>query len=150
MAKSTVKPSSGTRPPKKPRIFRHKAGKRADLGNIKFRSKWEANYARYLKYMEAEGRIISWAYEPKRFDFPGKNSNSFYIPDFAVLVRFGGPESDDYRTEYHEVKAYMDGPSKTKLRRMAKYFPDSRVIVIGKESYRQIEDDMCKIISEWE
>lgn len=47
-----------------------KGGKRSDLG-IYVRSKWEANFARYLKWMVEKEEIKSWRYEPMSFEFRG-------------------------------------------------------------------------------
>lgn len=84
-------------------------GKRADLDYTFFRSKWEANYARYLTQM---GTV--WEYEPKTFEYPLKKGTRFYTPDFRLV------EHDIWV----EVKGRWDAKSKTKLRRFKKYFPD--------------------------
>lgn len=34
-----------------------------------FRSKWEANYARYLQWMKDQGKIAEWEHEPETFWF---------------------------------------------------------------------------------
>lgn len=39
---------------------------------------------------------------------------------------------------YHEVKGWMDPRSVTKIDRMAKYYPDVRLIVIGKNEYKSV------------
>lgn len=85
-------------------------GNRKDLDSGYFRSKWEANYARYLNQM-----VIIWEYEKKTFWFEGiKSGTTNYTPDFYLS------ESD----EWVEVKGQWDGKSKTKLRRFRKYHPD--------------------------
>ena len=48
-------------------------GAREDLGNIEFKSRWEANYARYLNSIG-----IAWEYEPHKYETPYK----WYLPDF--------------------------------------------------------------------
>jgi hypothetical protein len=55
---------------------RCKRGKRVDLGNIFFRSAWEANYARVLNY-----KNIKWEYEPTTFDLSDALT---YTPDFKL------------------------------------------------------------------
>src|SRR3990172_2886201 len=45
-----------------------KGGTRTDLG-FYVRSSWEANYARYLKWLQSNGEIIEWHYEPDTFNF---------------------------------------------------------------------------------
>jgi len=65
--------------------MKYKAGKRADLGNRFFRSKWEANYARYLEWMKNRGEITDWDYECDTFEFGRiKRGGRFYTPDFKV------------------------------------------------------------------
>lgn len=102
------------------------SGKRPDLGGQFFRSSWEANYARYLNLLKSQGRIRDWQYEVHTFVFEKiKRGTRMYTPDFKVLLLDG-------TYEWHEVKGWMDQPSKTRLKRMAKYFPSELVKVIGK------------------
>jgi hypothetical protein len=89
---------------------RIKGGKRKDLESDYFRSKWEANYARYLNQME-----VVWEYEKKVFWFDGiKSGTNNYTPDFYL------PDTD----EWVEVKGQWDSKSKTKLRRFKKHHPE--------------------------
>jgi hypothetical protein len=121
-----------------------KGGKRADLANRYFRSMWEANYARYLNWLLQKALIKSWEYEPDEFEFAGiKRGTRFYLPDFKV-TELGGS------VIYHEVKGFMDSKSATALKRMAKYFPGVKIIVIGKKSYAAISRDVRAFIPTWE
>jgi len=123
---------------------RSRGGIRDDLG-IYVRSSWEANYARYLNLLKARGKILKWAFEPTEFEFYEiKRGTRFYLPDFAIWI----DETED-PTYYVEVKGYMDKKSKTKLRRMAKYYPEIDVRVVGKKEYQQIAR-WAKVISGWE
>lgn len=117
-------------------------GKRADLG-IYVRSSWEANYARYLKFLQDQGLLTSWEYEPCEFHFPIKRGNTFYVPDFRVTW-------PDGTVEYHEVKGYMDKRSQTKLARMARYHPEIKIIIIDKLSYYDIYHKISGAIPGWE
>lgn len=111
---------------------RTKRGRREDLNNQYFRSAWEANYARYLTFLQERGEIASWAYEPKTFVFHGVTHGVLtYLPDFEVVERDG-------RATYHEVKGWMDPKSKAKLKRMAKYYPEVRIVLIDQDAYRAI------------
>ncbi|KKK49962.1 hypothetical protein LCGC14_3129780, partial [marine sediment metagenome] len=93
-------------------------------GKMFFRSKWEANYALYLDFLIDHKEIIKWEYEPDSFMFEQiKLGTRSYTPDFKIFNNSG-----DF--EYHEVKGYMDSKSKTKLKRMAKYYPDTKLILI--------------------
>ena len=49
-----------------------KAGWREIGGQrIYARSRWEANYARYLEWLRANGSIAKWEHEPETFWFEG-------------------------------------------------------------------------------
>ena len=120
-----------------------RGGKRADLG-IYVRSSMEANIARYLIFMMKQGEIIRWYYEPKNveFEFPVKKGSRFYKPDFVITWKSG-------KVEYWEVKGYMDAKSQTKLKRMAKYYPEIKIVVIDQKQYRAI-GKWAKLIKNWE
>lgn len=118
-------------------------GKRADLNNQYFRSAWEANFARYLNFLQAQGEIERWEYEPDEYEFHTiKRGNRYYIPDFKVF------ESDGSYV-YYEVKGYMDKDSATKLKRMAKYYPEETVHLIERDEYRAIAK-WKRLIEGWE
>lgn len=120
-----------------------RGGKREDLG-FYVRSGWEANYARYLNFLKEKSSIRDWEYEPDTFWFENiKRGTRSYTPDFKVWL-------DDTRYEYHEVKGYMDQKSKTKLKRMAKYYPDEKIIIIGNEEYKEIKNKLSRLINGWE
>ena len=87
-----------------------KGGYREDLKQY-FRSKTEANIARYYRY------IREWyIYEYKEFEFKTiKRGQRYYKPDFYL------PASDSWI----EVKGgYLRPGDKTKLRRFKKYYPE--------------------------
>ncbi len=121
-------------------------GRRPDLGSHFFRSSWEANYARYLNFMKGRGDILSWEYEPHTFWFEAiRRGVRSYMPDFKVTL------ASDGRIEWHEVKGWMDAKSRTKLSRMAKYFPHEVVRVIGPDWFRQaIRGGLASLLPGWE
>lgn len=119
-----------------------KGGRREDIG-LYVRSRWEANWARYLNLLKAQGQIADWAYEPETFEFPVKRGNRFYTPDFRVVL-------PDGVVEFHEVKGWMSPESKTKLKRMAKYHPDVKIVLIEKERYQGVARTVQALIPEWE
>ena len=122
---------------------RCRRGTREDLGFF-VRSRWEANYARYLKWLEANGQIAAWKYEPTTFRFEGVSRGPYtYKPDFLVI------EKDGTRA-YHEVKGWMDSASRSRLKRFAKFYPDERIVVIDQAAYRQIERKLSSVIRHWE
>lgn len=117
-------------------------GIRPDLG-FYVRSRWEANWARYLTWLQEQGQILRWEYEPCEFEFVSiKRGNRFYKPDFRITNLDGS-------IEYHEIKGFMDATSATKLKRMGKYFPEVVVILVDKEAYRAVAREM-KRLPHWE
>lgn len=123
---------------------RAKRGYRDDLGKFFFRSRWEANYARYLNLLKNNGQIAGWDFEPDTFWFEKiKRGVRSYMPDFKIT-------KNDGSVEYHEIKGWMDPKSVTKLKRMAKYHPDVVVVLIDSKAYREIEKSAKPLIPEWE
>jgi hypothetical protein len=121
----TLRTSTGT-------YKRGQGGKRADLDNAYYRSAWEANYARYLNWLKGQGLVAEWGYEILRFTFDQeKRGCRDYTPDFHVRWTNG-------EHEWHEVKGWMDAVSKSKLKKMRKYYPAERVVIIGPAEYRAI------------
>jgi hypothetical protein len=119
-------------------------GRRADLNNRYFRSSWEANYARYLNFLIKQKQLFRWEYEPDTFWFESiKRGVRSYLPDFKLW------DNEDSIPYYVEVKGWMDSKSKTKLSRMAKYYPDIKVIVVGATEYKEISKFKA-LISDWE
>jgi hypothetical protein len=123
---------------------RGKGGRRADLDNRYFRSRWEANWARYLNLLVAQGVIARWEYEVDTFEFEGiKRGSRFYTPDFKV--HYG-----DGSFVYHEVKGWMDPRSKTKLDRMKRRFPQVAIEIVDQARYRAIRETAAGLIPNWE
>ena len=114
------------------------------------RSKWEKNYARYLQFLKENGGIDDWEHEPDTFWFDGiKRGVTSYLPDFKVF----GPDRDEdglFVVRYHEVKGYMDGKSKTKLKRMAKYHPEVEMILVDGPAYKALAKLMKPVLADWE
>lgn len=123
---------------------RTKSGKREDLGGQFFRSSWEANYARYLNFLIKIGKVEKWEFENIVFDFDKiKRGTRSYTPDFAIWETDGS-------FYYVEVKGWMDAKSKTKLKRMAKYYPDVEIRVVGNKEYKEIARKFKSVIKNWE
>jgi hypothetical protein len=136
LSKSGVKPRSGCT---------WKAGWRT-IGGVEkyYRSRWEANYARYLEWLKQRGNIQSWEHEPETFWFESiKRGCRSYLPDFKVIEKNG-------ETVYHEVKGWMDARSKTKIKRMAKYHPLVKLTVIDSKRYAKLEKQVAGLIPTWE
>lgn len=118
-------------------------GRRPDLDNRYFRSRWEANYARYLNWLVEQGQIVRWEYEPDTFEFPVKRGNRLYTPDFKVF-------NNDGTFEYHEVKGWMDPGSITKLKRMRIHHKHIKMVVIDAKYYRALSKQIGDCIPNWE
>lgn len=110
-------------------------------GTMYFRSKWEANYALYLDFLVEKEQIKNWEYEADVFMFEEvKIGTRSYRPDFKIF-NFNGS------IEYHEVKGYMDSKSKTKLRRMLKYYPEIKLVLIERDAYTDIKKKLGKALN---
>lgn len=110
---------------------------------IFFRSRWEANYARFLEWLRGRAEILSWDYEPKTFWFESiRRGCRSYTPDFQVRSESG--------EEWHEVKGWMDPKSRVKLERMARHHPAERVVLVDAARYREIERKLGGVVPGWE
>lgn len=120
-------------------------GRREDLGGLYLRSSWEANYARYLNWMKKQKQILEWEYEVHTFVFEKiKRGTRAYTPDFKITYANG-------KHEWHEVKGWMDPKSVTRLKRMKKYFPEEKVIVIDKMWFRVARvQGIASLVPGWE
>ena len=108
-----------------------------------FRSSWEKNYACYLEWLKNKGEIKNWRFETKTFWFNNiKRGVRSYLPDFEITDKKGN-------IEYHEVKGWMDKRSQTKINRMAKYYPEVKLIIIDSTQYKEIKK-WSKLIEGWE
>lgn len=97
-----------------------------------FRSRWEYLYAEYLEFLKMNGQIRNWRFEPKFFEFPVAHGTTRYLPDFEITELDG-------ETWYAEVKGYFDQKSKTKLKRMARYYPDVKLVLVQGDFIKSIE-----------
>jgi len=110
------------------------------------RSLWEANYARYLQYLQDKGRIRFWLHEPKTFYFDGiMRGCTNYTPDFFVCT--GATDDEGY---WVEVKGFMDAKSATKIKRFQKYYPEEKLVVVDKEWFKVNNGRFKELIPDWE
>lgn len=121
-----------------------KAGWREIGGKRKyFRSQWEANYACYLEWLKTLGEIKEWEHEAETFWFHEiKRGSITYLPDFRVTENNGS-------VAFHEVKGWMDDRSKIKLKRMAKYYPHVRVVLIDASAYKALSQKVSRLVPGW-
>jgi hypothetical protein len=110
--------------------------------NIFFRSRWEANYARYLEYLKERGEILEWKHEPKLFLFKDAVKATSYLPDFLVITNDGH--------SYHEVKGWMDDRSIEKLRLMSEFYPEETIVLIDAKWFKKNETALKCHIDGWE
>lgn len=111
---------------------------------IYVKSKWEKNIALYLEWCKTNKSIKDWWYEPDTFWFEGiKRGVCSYKPDFKLLLN-----NDTF--EYIEVKGFMDNKSKTKMKRMKKYYPKISVRIIGAGWFSENNNAMKSQIEGWE
>lgn len=87
-----------------------------------FRSRWEANYARYLQSLKENKLIFDWLYEPDVLYF--ENEHKSYIPDFKIICK-------NNNIQYHEVKGWYDERSKCIFSLMKKYYPNVTLLIIN-------------------
>jgi hypothetical protein len=109
-----------------------------------FRSKWEYNYACFLQFLKENNQIIEWEHEPETFWFENiKRGTRSYLPDYKVTHLKGN-------VEYVEVKGYMDSKSATKIKRMAIYYPEIKLRVVGKEWFAENNKKLRNVLKNWE
>lgn len=123
-----------------------KGGKRPDLNGQYFRSRYEANYARYLNFLITNGEpIAKWEYEPDTFEFGKiKRGTRFYTPDFKLYFKDG-------HIEYHEIKGWDYPRGRTARKRFAKYYPHLTLVLIDADWFKAIKKQgVSRMIEGWE
>ena len=90
-----------------------------------FKSGLEHRWAIYLEFLKHTDppEIVSWAYEPHKFEFKVRSGTVFYVPDFLVV----------YPGEiclWHEVKGHFKQKDVTKFHRMHIYYPSERILLV--------------------
>lgn len=111
---------------------RCKRGKRRDLGDIFFRSAWEANYARILNLQN-----IAWEYEPNTFQL---TETETYTPDFKLSSH-----------EYVEIKGWWTDTSKRKIALFQAKYPENSLQIISRPEYIELSKQFQPLLgSNWE
>lgn len=115
-----------------PRAARARAGIRPDISpTLYFYSRWEANYARLLDYLD-----IYWVHQPRAFTLPSQK----YTPDFYL------PEIDTYI----EIKNYLSAYSKKRDEEFRAAYPKVRLRMILGAEYHELERKYGHTIPHWE
>lgn len=121
------------------------AGVRPDIGPMYFRSRWEANYARYLKLLKRMNAIEDWDYEQETFWFEKiKRGVRSYKPDFRVWYKGDGEPT------CIEIKGWVQPKDRTKWDRMRRYYPGVRLEIVGAKEYRALASKWAASIPFWE
>lgn len=115
--------------------------------NCYFRSQFEYKWACYLQFLKDSKIIKDWFYEPDIFIFEGERTAPVqYRPDFKLI-------GTDSKELYQECKGYHDGQTNSKLRRMARHYPDvvmelvlMRIPKKGKVNRRRIAEKYVRRI----
>ena len=68
-----------------------------------------------------------------------RHGTTRYLPDFKVT-------NNNLAVEFWEVKGYMDSRSKTKLKRMAKYYPDVKLVLVDSMYYNDIKKKLGTVL----
>lgn len=91
------------------------------LGRLKAgaMNKTEAEYAALLEARKAAGEVLWFKFEGFKLRLA---DNTFYTPDFAVLLRSGAMEC-------HEVKGFMRDDANVKIKVAADLYPFEFVVV---------------------
>ena len=109
-----------------------------------YRSRWEANYARYLEFLKSTGNIKEWFHEPETFWFPTiKRGSLSYLPDFKVI-------KNDETHYWVEVKGWMCPRSITKIKRFKKYFKEEKLEIVQAPWFSSNAKKLIGIIKDWE
>lgn len=117
--------------PTSPRAARAKAGVRADLGDIYFYSRWEANFARLLDFFS-----IRWVHQPKTFRLLRQNyTPDFYLPELDLFV---------------EIKNFLAPYSYQRDQEFRLCYPDTQLLLLLKEEYLILQEQYAEKIRNWE
>ena len=111
------------------RLFRRKFGNvpchvTIDGTEYHFKSKFEYRYAQYLEILRTQGHPNDkWFYESTTYTFQQETRGAkVYTPDFRVWT--------NDKLILHETKGMLSGSDVTKFKRMAKYYPGVKIILI--------------------
>jgi|SRR6185369_9319599 len=124
------------KPRKKRQVYSF--GVRPDIDDeYKFRSSWEANFARLLNHLG-----LRWRFEYKRFFM--KNGDS-YLPDFLILT-----EDNPWKTKWIEIKGLWHKGDKRRMISFLNQYPEEKLYILTGKEYRLLAKQYKKIIPNWE
>ena len=124
------------KPRKKAQVYSY--GVRKDIDDTyKFRSSWEANFARILDYLH-----VRYRFEYKRFFM--KNGDS-YLPDFLLMT-----EDNPWKAKWIEIKGLWHKGDKRRIISFMNENPEETLHIITGKEYRQLAKQYKKLIPNWE
>lgn len=124
------------KPKKKTQVYSY--GVRPDIDDIyKFRSSWEANFARLLNHLQ-----LRWRFEYKRFFM--KNGET-YLPDFLIMT-----EDNPWNCKWIEIKGLWHKGDKRRIISFMNEFPEETIHIVTSKEYRQLVKKYKKLIPNWE
>lgn len=94
---------------------RSRIGKRKDLGRF-YRSSWESNFHRYIKYLEPATDLKYESVTYSFFEFGIRRGQVTYTPDFLLTY-------PDGTAMLVEIKGFFSPQDVTKLRRFKRFYP---------------------------
>lgn len=122
----------------------HAGWREIDGEKYYFRSRWEANYGKYLAFLKQQKQIANWEHEPKTFWFEEiKRGVRSYLPDFQVF-------ENDGTWHWIEVKGYYDSKSLTKIKRFRKYYPEEELRLVDKNWFSKNSKKLSLAVKNWE
>jgi hypothetical protein len=117
--------------PTSPRAARGKSGIREDLGKIYFYSRWEANFARLLNFLN-----VKWQFQPETFDLgTQKYTPDFYLPDHDMFV---------------EIKNFLSEFSYQRDKKFRSAYPRLKLLLLLKPEYLKLQEIFSPKIKNWE
>jgi hypothetical protein len=99
-----------TRNPAKPQTNAHYALGRLKVGAM---NKTEQGYGQHLELLKRAGEVLWYRFEGVKLRLA---DNTFYTPDFAVMVSTG-------QMELHEVKGFWQEDARVKIKVAAEMYP---------------------------
>lgn len=105
-------------------------GFRKDLNQF-FRSRWEANFARILRYMR-----LDYDYEANRFDL----IDSVFIPDFYLSKQ----------NLFVEIQGFLRKTKQDKLKKFSELYPNIKLFILDAQGYGKLENVYSPLIHSWE
>ena len=108
-------------------------GFRIDLNNL-YRSKWEANFARILKYLE-----VPFEYEANSFLLDYDSYRRNYYPDFFLP-----------NNKIIEIKGFWNTDSRQKVKAFVETHPEYELMILDGDMYTTLEKIYAHKIPNWE